>query len=226
MKIGILKTDAVREEWVSEHGEYPDMFAALLGAADPALTFTTYDVRLGEYPAAIEDEDAYLITGSRHSVYDPLPWIAPLMDFVRELDQRRIKLVGICFGHQLIAEALGGSTRKAEQGWGVGLHRHRFSDRPDWFDDGDLEAGIAAQHGRRQSAGAGTDNYDPLQGLRHVVSQFAIDARRLRRRIPPARGSFENASAVPSGRSYLSVLRPSGRNGSLSVCRIALIRDC
>ena len=63
MKIGILKTDAVREEWAQEYGEYPDMFMAILGAQDPSLAFTTYDVRHGEYPASLDDEDAYLITG-------------------------------------------------------------------------------------------------------------------------------------------------------------------
>jgi GMP synthase-like glutamine amidotransferase len=146
VKIGILKTDAVREEWVADYGEYPDMFVELLGSRDPSLEFTTYDVRHGEYPADIDDEDAYLITGSRHSVYDELPWIPPLLDFVRELDRRQKKLVGICFGHQLVAEALGGRVRKAQQGWGVGLHRHRFSERPAWFDEGELEVPILVTH--------------------------------------------------------------------------------
>jgi GMP synthase-like glutamine amidotransferase len=146
VKVGILKTDAVRDEWVGRFGEYPDMFIRLLGERDPELEFTVYDVRLGEYPDDIDDMDAYLITGSRHSVYDDLPWIEPLMAFVRELDARHKKLVGICFGHQLVAQALGGRTEKAAAGWGVGMHRHRFSKRPDWLDDGDLEFPILVTH--------------------------------------------------------------------------------
>ena len=146
MKIGILKTDAVREEWVPDFGEYPDMFMAILGAQDPSLEFTTYDVRHGEYPASLDDEDAYLITGSRHSVYEDLPWIPPLLAFLRELHAARKKVVGICFGHQAVAEALGGRTAKADQGWGVGLHRHRFQERPRWFDDGDLEFPVLVSH--------------------------------------------------------------------------------
>ncbi|WOJ97348.1 GMP synthase [Congregibacter brevis] len=146
MKIGILKTDAVREEWVDDFGEYPDMFAALLGSRDSDLEFVTFDVRLGEYPEDIDDCDAYLMTGSRHSVYDDLPWIAPLKSFVRDLNDRRKKLVGICFGHQLIAQALGGRTEKAAAGWGVGMHHHRFSRRPSWFDEGDLEFPILVTH--------------------------------------------------------------------------------
>lgn len=146
MKIGILKTDAVREEWVAQYGEYPDMFAKLLSDEDPSLEFVTYDVRLGEYPAQIDEVDAYLITGSRHSVYDELPWIPPLLEFIRTLNQAEKKLVGICFGHQAVAQALGGATRKADAGWGVGLHRHRFSSRPTWMDDGDPEFAILVSH--------------------------------------------------------------------------------
>lgn len=146
MKLGILKTDAVRPEWVSEFGEYPDMFAALLSSADPGLEFTVYDVTCGEYPADIDEVDAYLITGSKSSVYDDQPCIAALMDFVRQLHQRRKKLVGICFGHQLVAQALGGLTQKSPKGWGVGLHTHHFSLAPAWHDQGDLDLAILVSH--------------------------------------------------------------------------------
>jgi GMP synthase-like glutamine amidotransferase len=146
MKIGILKTDAVREEWAPTYGEYPDMFARLLGGRDPGLAFRTYDVRHGQYPADVDDCDAYLITGSRHGIYEDLPWIPPLLEFIRELDKRRKKLVGICFGHQAVAQALGGRTEKAAAGWGVGLHRHRFSTHPQWFDGGDPEFRILVTH--------------------------------------------------------------------------------
>ena len=99
MRIGILKTDAVREDLVDEFGEYPDMFAALLGAADASLEFAVYDVEQGEYPTEIDEVDAYLITGSKSSVYEDKLWIHSLADFVRQLHQRRKPLVGICFGH-------------------------------------------------------------------------------------------------------------------------------
>ena len=134
MKIGILKTDAVRPEFVPEFGEYPDMFAALLSRVDPALEFATYDVEEGEFPDDIHAVDAYLITGSKSSVYDDKPWIKQLMQFVRELHARRKKLVGICFGHQLVARALGGHTEKSDKGWGVGAHSATFSQSPRWHD--------------------------------------------------------------------------------------------
>ena len=134
MKLGILKTDAVRPEWVPEFGEYPDMFIALLGAEDPTLEYRVYDVEKGEYPTDIDEVDAYLITGSKSSVYEDKAWIARLIDFVRELDRRKKKIVGICFGHQLVAQALGGKTEKSPKGWGVGLHSYRFKEMPAWND--------------------------------------------------------------------------------------------
>lgn len=146
MKLGILKTDTVRPEWTGEFGEYPDMFIALLGEEDPDLSFSVYDVESGEYPDDIDEVDAYLITGSKSSVYDDKPWIPPLMDFVRELHSRGKKTVGICFGHQLIAQALGGKTEKSLKGWGVGLHTHRFDMLPEWHDGGEPAFDILVSH--------------------------------------------------------------------------------
>jgi len=146
MKLGILKTDAVRPEWVPRFGEYPDMFIELLSRADPDLEFEVYDVEQGQYPADIDDVDAYLITGSKSSVYEDKPWIAALLDFVRELHRRRKKLVGICFGHQVVAQALGGRVEKSAGGWGVGLHTHRFTATPPWHDRGDPDLDILVSH--------------------------------------------------------------------------------
>lgn len=146
MKLGILKADAVRPEWVTEFGEYPDMFIALLQQADPELEFTVYDVEQGQYPADVDEVDAYLITGSKAGVYEDKPWIAPLMEFVRELHRRRKKLIGICFGHQLVAQALGGRVEKSSKGWGVGLHTHRFNTAPSWHDQDDMDLDILVSH--------------------------------------------------------------------------------
>ena len=146
MKLGILKTDAVRPEWVREFGEYPDMFIALLRQADPDLEFAVYDVEQGQYPMDIDEVDAYLITGSKSGVYDDKPWIATLMVFVRELHRRRKKLVGICFGHQLVAQALGGRVEKSPKGWGMGLHTHRFHNAPSWHDQDDMALDILVSH--------------------------------------------------------------------------------
>lgn len=122
------------------------MFRTLLHGADPDLDFAVYDVERGEYPEDIDDVDAYLITGSKASVYEDEPWIETLMEFVRELHDRRKKLIGICFGHQLIAQALGGRTEKSAKGWGTGLHTHRFTTLPAWHDQGDADLDILVSH--------------------------------------------------------------------------------
>ena len=146
MKLGILKADTVRPELAVNFGEYPDMFMALLTAQAPDLQCRVYDVERGEYPDALDEVDAYLITGSKASVYDKTPWILSLTGFVQELHSRRKKLVGICFGHQLIAQALGGTVEKSPKGWGVGLHTHRFSSLPSWHDQGDRNLDILVSH--------------------------------------------------------------------------------
>ncbi len=146
MKLGILKADAVRPEWVPRFGEYPDMFIAILGRADPKLEFVVYDVEQGQYPADIDEVDAYLITGSKSGVYENKPWIAPLMAFVCEVHRRHKKLVGICFGHQLVAQALGGKVEKSSKGWGMGLHTHHFGRTPAWHDQGERDLQILVSH--------------------------------------------------------------------------------
>jgi GMP synthase-like glutamine amidotransferase len=134
MRIGILKTDSVRPEFQDDFGDYPDMFRRLLLAADPSLEFTDYDVQRGEYPEHIDACDAYLITGSRDSVYDDEDWIRALADFVDGLHRARRKLIAICFGHQLVAHFLGGETQPADVGWGVGVKTSDVVKQPPWMD--------------------------------------------------------------------------------------------
>ena len=74
------------------------------------------------------------MTGSAAGVYDDLPWIAPLKSFLRDVDGRA-KLVGLCFGHQILAAAFGGTVEKSAKGWGIGLHTYDLFERADWMDD-------------------------------------------------------------------------------------------
>lgn len=133
LRIGILNTDDVRPELAGEFGQYPDMFMRLLRQADADLEFVTYDTHRGEYPTSLDDVDGFLITGSKASVYENKDWIRALQAFVVRLHERHKPLVGICFGHQLVAQALGGKTEKAAVGWGVGVHGARFIDKPPWL---------------------------------------------------------------------------------------------
>ncbi len=146
MKIGILETGEVAEDLKRRHGDYPAMFQRLLGAEDPTLEFATVSVVKGEMPAGPHQADGWLITGSRHGVYDDLPWIGPLKQFVRDCIAARVPVVGICFGHQLLAEALGGRVEKSAKGWGVGVHDYHVVSRPGWMTDLPAHFSVGAMH--------------------------------------------------------------------------------
>ncbi len=133
MNLGILKCDSVSDIFVAEHGQYPEMFASLLSPVDPSLQFTIFDAEHGELPSHVDAADAYLITGSRHGVNDEYPWIAQLEHFVRSLYAAQKKVIGICFGHQLIAKALGGKVIKSPKGWGVGMSQNTVIQVKDWM---------------------------------------------------------------------------------------------
>tara|TARA_B110000014_G_scaffold261535_1_gene253448 strand:+ start:763 stop:1467 length:705 start_codon:yes stop_codon:yes gene_type:complete len=122
MRIGILNTDTLKTEFDTKYGQYPAMFRNVLLQVDPNLQIHSYEVQSGDYPTAIDDCDAYLITGSKVSAFDDIPWVNELKIFVRSLHQHQKKLIGICFGHQLIAEALGGKVERSNGGWHVGVH--------------------------------------------------------------------------------------------------------
>jgi GMP synthase-like glutamine amidotransferase len=121
-KITIIETGLVSPERRARHGSFPHMFERLIGQADSSASFATVRLVDGEALPDPAGLDAILITGSAAGVYDDLDWIAPLERFVRAAHDARIPLVGICFGHQLIAQALGGTVRKSEKGWGIGRH--------------------------------------------------------------------------------------------------------
>ena len=132
MTIGLLECDHVREEFKYIAGDYQDMFPALFRTLVPDWTFVFFDVINGQFPNSIHDCNAYICTGSRFSVYDNEPWIAHLKDFVRELHQNQKPFVGLCFGHQLLGEALGGKVEKSVNGWCVGVHQFDIQVVEDW----------------------------------------------------------------------------------------------
>ena len=139
MKLAILETGTPPAALEEEFGRYPAMFEQLLG-----LDARTYDVAAGALPPDVGRHDAYLITGSPAGVYDDLPWIAPLKTFLRAA-KGQAKLVGICFGHQLMAEAFGGRAEKSAKGWGVGLHAYPIVQREPWMEATHLVS-IPASH--------------------------------------------------------------------------------
>lgn len=118
MLIGILQTGHFPDALQAQHGDYDAMFARLLDGH--GFTFRTWNVVDMEFPDSPEDADGWLITGSRHGAYEALAFIPPLEDLIRSIDTARKPLIGVCFGHQIIAQALGGKVEKFTGGWSVG----------------------------------------------------------------------------------------------------------
>jgi GMP synthase-like glutamine amidotransferase len=141
--IGILEAGRPPRDLADRHGRYDAMVRQMLG---PDVTTRTYDVQAGVLPSGVGDHAAYVITGSSAGVYDPLPWIEPLKAFLRAT-RGRARLVGICFGHQIMAEAFGGRVEKSTKGWGLGLHHYEVCDPAPWMGpDTPTRIAVAASH--------------------------------------------------------------------------------
>lgn len=131
IRVGLLLCDHLDTEVQVEHGDYTDLFPNAFAHTD--IQFRIYDVINGELPESVSEQDAWMVSGSRHSAYNDLPWIASLKDFLATVIDARHPLVGICFGHQLIAIVLGGHVAKAEVGWGVGRKSFDIVQSLAWF---------------------------------------------------------------------------------------------
>jgi GMP synthase-like glutamine amidotransferase len=120
MHIGILQTGKINASIQDEFNSYPDMFETLLDGNPHHFSFTTFDVTASILPDSPDICDGYIITGSSAGVYDDHVWLEPLFSFIRACSDQHLPMVGICFGHQAIAHALGGTVVKFHDGWGVG----------------------------------------------------------------------------------------------------------
>jgi GMP synthase-like glutamine amidotransferase len=127
MQIGILQTGHAPEQLLARHGDYDDMFVRLLQGR--GFSFRTYDVERMDFPASVHEADGWLITGSKHGVYEDHAFIPPLEEFIRAAYAEGVPIVGICFGHQIIAQALGGHVEKFAGGWSVGPKAYRIEGR-------------------------------------------------------------------------------------------------
>ena len=133
LNIGLILCYDIDPSDQAEYGTYTRMFQDSLDPLAQTIALTPINCLEGESLPAPQDFAGYIITGSRASVYDDLPWITVLQAFIRQCWDEDIKIVGICFGHQLIAHSLGGKTEKAKAGWGFGIHSTRLSEKRSWM---------------------------------------------------------------------------------------------
>lgn len=128
MKIGILETGDLDPDLEAIDGPYRDIFAKLLRARRPEADIAAWSVFAGAFPDAPADADLWLVTGSRFGVYEDAPWMRRLAAFLRAAHADGAPILGVCFGHQMVAHALGGAVVKSEKGWGLGLQGYEVAE--------------------------------------------------------------------------------------------------
>lgn len=133
MKIGLVDCDNLVPPLDKQYFNYPRMFVTKFEVQDPKLSFGFYSAIEGCYPEKMDECDAYLITGSKTGVYDDEPWLAGLADFIRMVYEGEVPLIGICFGHQMIAHTLGGRAEKSSKGWGLGAKSYPIVSPRSWM---------------------------------------------------------------------------------------------
>ncbi|MEY2759705.1 MAG: hypothetical protein RIR33_3483 [Pseudomonadota bacterium] len=146
MKVTIIETGRAPGRLSEDFPRYPRMFEALLSAADAGLRFETVSLVEGEALPDAAACEGVLITGSPAGVYDATPWMEPLRRFVRAAFAVETPMVGVCFGHQIIADAMGGDVRKSEKGWGVGRHTYQLLQHRPWMAGAGASVSLAVSH--------------------------------------------------------------------------------
>ncbi|KAF3932305.1 hypothetical protein ABW19_dt0206689 [Dactylella cylindrospora] len=128
LRIAILETDTPTPDFQAQYGSYGDCFIRLLSNAAMTLNpplgpsdllFTKWDVEQAEIYPDIDDVDAILIAGSKATAFESTPWIIKLTEFVRKalMEQDRVRVIGVCFGHQIVGRALGCVLERNQRGW-------------------------------------------------------------------------------------------------------------
>ncbi|MFK4826183.1 type 1 glutamine amidotransferase [Paenochrobactrum sp. BZR 588] len=172
MRIGIIETGLPPEECQAEFGTYPVMIENWLKPVLAQADFETISIVSGEkLPENPAQFDAYVISGSRHGVYDPIEWIKSLEDFLICLRDKKIPVCGICFGHQIMAQAYGGVVEKSTKGWGFGTQTYQLDQESDpvlvLHQDQVVKAPLQAKP-------AGGNDFCPLGVLRYDFPAISV----------------------------------------------------
>ena len=146
LKLAILQTDVLHPEFLDEYHGYGAMFQRVFAAANIALESDIFSVIDGVYPTEPNRYDAMLITGSKADAFGDDAWIATLKTYLQQRFAAGQKLLGVCFGHQLLAHSLGGKVQRADAGWGVGIMQYQWRAKPSWLVDTAAQFQLLCSH--------------------------------------------------------------------------------
>jgi GMP synthase-like glutamine amidotransferase len=133
MKIGILLVGRASEDLVDKYGTYAEMLINLINSEEKLFEFKTFNILDGIFPLNHNDCDGWIVTGSPHGVYEEHSWIPIVSQLIKDIYDNKLPIFGVCFGHQLIAQALGGNVEKSTKGWGLGLHTYQINNKTNYM---------------------------------------------------------------------------------------------
>lgn len=146
MKLTILQVGETPKPMRDRYERFEPLFENMFMQAGADFTFETIAIVDGAAFPDVEALEGVIITGSAAGVYDHTPWIDPLRQFIRAAYEASTPMLGVCFGHQIMADALGGDVRKSDKGWGIGRHIYRHTAISPLLSDLPAEVAIAASH--------------------------------------------------------------------------------
>lgn len=142
-RIGLLLVGHIDAGSLHVGGDYPELYQELLG--DKGIELTTYRCDEGQMPDSLAEQDGWMCSPSRLSVYDDHAWLRDVESLLRDMVAKEVPYVGICFGHQLMAQALGATVKKADYGWGIGAKTYEIVEPQPWMDSTENVV-LAASH--------------------------------------------------------------------------------
>jgi GMP synthase-like glutamine amidotransferase len=167
-RVGLLLVGHIDAGSLHVGGDYPELYADILAPHNIALT--TYRCDEGQMPSSLSEQDGWLCSPSRLSVYDDIDWLRDVEQLLRDMVATETPYVGICFGHQLMAQALGATVAKADYGWGIGAKHYDIVEQQPWMDSANQIVLAASHQDQVQSLPNGarllaTADYCPVGGM-------------------------------------------------------------
>lgn len=220
LKLAILDADILYDSLRPRYQCYGKMFSDLLSGVEANWDMEVLSVIEGNYPADIACFDAFLITGSKHDSFAETPWVVALREFIVNLYKQRKPMVGICFGHQILAHALGGKAGRSHAGWGLGVMQYQVAGQLPYLDSDDDVALIVSHQDQVLALPPGAETllsndfcrfaafYVPrnvlaIQGHPEFSAEYANDLLAVREDKLPA-------EAIERARHSLTAIPPQG----------------